>query len=266
MSYRLDAVIGDFERLRSWAEGVAGVVVAPLAQRLGLLPLSTALRGDLPRILRDLSQGGPVAHVQADFWGGDGEQTAALWRAGVQEWGPVHTSEFSGPREDWPINAALARLGVASVGPGAPDYRDLFVEVGLGQGRDEEDWRRAALKAYDAADYDEWHAREQAKRESEERAAAERATYERLPGIPVLLNGKEVITLLGIPQGRTVGAAIRHLQQLHIDRGPQSREEAEAALRVWAAEQGLTPAAAGRVDTTSPRVHSPASDDRYRIQ
>ncbi|MDX2936747.1 hypothetical protein [Streptomyces ipomoeae] len=266
MSYRLDAVVGDFDRLRSWAEGVPGAVVAPLRQRMGLLPLSTALRGDLPRMLGDLSQSGPVAHVQADFWGGEGDQSAALWRAGVQEWGPVHTSEFSGPREDWPINAALARLDVASAGPGAPDYRDLFVEVGLGQGRDEEDWRQAALKAYDAADYDEWHAREQAERESEERAAAERAIHERLPGIPVPLNGKEIITLLGLPQGRTTGAAIRHLQQLHIDRGPQSREEAEAALRTWAAEQGLTLATAGRVDTTSPRVRRPASADRYRSQ
>ncbi|GHE70028.1 hypothetical protein GCM10017771_93940 [Streptomyces capitiformicae] len=80
------------------------------------------------------------------------------------------------------------------------------------------------------------------------------------------LNGKEIITLLGIPQGRTIGAAIRHLQQLHIDRGPQSREEAETALRAWAAQQGLTPAAAGRGNTTSPRVRCPASTDRYRIQ
>ncbi|MFJ8941522.1 hypothetical protein ACIRL0_38420 [Streptomyces sp. NPDC102365] len=153
----------------------------------------------------------------------------------------MHTAEFGGPREDWPINVALARLGVASAGLGAPDYRDLSMEVGLGQGRDEEDWRRAALNAYDAADYDEWHAREQAKRESEERAAAERAIYERLPGTSVPLNGKEIITQLGVPQGRMIGAAIRHLQQLHIDRGPQSREEAEAALRTRAAEQGLTP-------------------------
>lgn len=191
-----------------------------------------------------------MAHVKADFWGGDGDQTAAVWRAGVREWGPVHTSEFSGPREEWPINAALARLGVALAGQGATDYRDLFVEVGLGQGRDEEDWRWAALKALDAADYDDWHAREQAKREFEERAAAERAIYERLPGIPVPLNGKEIITLLGVPQGRTIGAAIRHLQQLHIDHGPQSREQAETALRAWAAEQGLPPAPAGQVDTT----------------
>ncbi|MCH5670640.1 hypothetical protein [Streptomyces gilvus] len=178
--------------------------------------------------------------MRAEFWGGEGDQTAAVWRAGVREWGPAHTSEFSGPREDWPINAALARLGVASAGPDAPDYRDLFVEVGLGEGRDEQDWRRAALRACDAADYDEWHAREQARRESEERAAAERAVHERLPGVPVPLNGKEIITLLGLPQGRTIGAAIRHLQQLHIDRGPQSRAEAEAALRAWATEQGLT--------------------------
>ncbi|SPE99683.1 hypothetical protein [Streptomyces sp. MA5143a] len=102
MSYRLDAAISDFDRMRRWAEGVTGAVVAPLAQRLGLLPLTTGFRADLPRLLRDLSRGGPVTHVEADFWGGDGDQTAALWRAGVREWGPVHTSDFSGPREDWP--------------------------------------------------------------------------------------------------------------------------------------------------------------------
>ncbi|MFD8380224.1 hypothetical protein ACFV2X_17020 [Streptomyces sp. NPDC059679] len=245
MSYRLDAVIGDFDRLRSWAEGVTEAVVAPLAQRLGLMPLPTALRSDLPRILCALSQGGPVAHVKADFWGGDGHQAAALWRAGVQVWGPVQTSEFDGLREDWPINAALARLGVVSADPRAPDCRDLFVEVGLGQGRDEEDWRWAALKAYDAADYDEWYARERAKREYEERAAADRAIHERLPGVPVPLNGKEIIALLGIPQGRTIGAAIRHLQELHLARGPLSRTVAEAALCAWAAERGMPPSTDG---------------------
>lgn len=241
MSYRLDAVVGDFDRLRSWAVAVPGAVVAPLMQRMGLLPLSPALRDDLPGILRDLSKGGPVAHVEADFWGGEGDQTAALWRDGVLDWGPVHASDFSGPRADWPINAALARLGVVGARSGAPEYRDLFVEVGLGRGRDEDDWRRAALTAADAADYDAWQARERARRESEERAAAERAMYERLPGVPVPLNGKDIITLLGLPQGRTIGAAVRHLQQLHIDRGPQTREEAVAALRDWAAERGFSP-------------------------
>ncbi|MGP3987053.1 hypothetical protein [Streptomyces sp. 3N207] len=115
----------------------------------------------------------------------------------------------------------------------------MFLEVGLGRGRDEADWRRAALDAYGVADYDEWCAIEQAKREREARAAAERAVYERLPGVPAALNGKEIMALLGIPQGRTIGAAIRHLQQLHLDRGSLSREEAETELRTWATDHGL---------------------------
>ncbi|WP_416968762.1 hypothetical protein [Streptomyces sp. 4F14] len=235
MSYRLDAVVGDFDRLRTDTRGVPGAVVAPLRQRMGLLPLSPALGEGLPETLRELSRGGPIARLHADFWGGEGEQTASLWRAGAREWGPVHASDFTGPREEWPINAALARLGVTPAGPGSPDHRDLFVEVGLGQGRDEEDWYEAALKAAGSADYDAWHTREQAERAAEERAAAERALRERLSGIPVPLDGKEIIALLGLRQGRAVGAAIRHLQQLHVDRGPQSRAEAEAALILWAA-------------------------------
>ncbi|MEV8626278.1 hypothetical protein [Streptomyces sp. NPDC051079] len=186
MSYRLDAVVGDFDRLRAWAGGAPGAVVAPLGQRLGLLPLSAALRGDLPRVLRELS------------------------------------------------------------GPGAPEHRDLFVEVGLGRGRDEEDWRRAALGAQGVADYDEWCATARVERDSEERAAAERAVRERLRGVPVPLDGKAIMTLLGMPEGRTVGAAIRHLQQLRIDHGPLTREEAASALRAWAAEQGARPSSRRR--------------------
>ncbi|WP_264937578.1 hypothetical protein [Streptomyces sp. A012304] len=120
--------------------------------------------------------------------------------------------------------------------------------------------------AHDAACYDEWHEREQARRESAERAAAERAVHERLPGVPAPLNGKEIITLLGIPQGRTIGAAIRHLQELHIDHGPLSREEAEAALRAWAAEQALPLATAGQGTAAPLPVRSPASADRYRTR
>ncbi|MFF3558090.1 hypothetical protein ACFYXL_32300 [Streptomyces tsukubensis] len=251
MSYRLHAAVSDFDRLRLRTSGMPWAVVAPLAQRMGLLVLPDGLRADLPRTLSDLSQGGPVAQVEADFWGGDGHQTAALWRAGAREWGPVHTAEFDGPRDDWPINAALARLGVTRAAPGAPEYRDLFVEVGLGRGRNEEDWRRAALQAQDAADYDEWYAQTGAQREREERVAAERARYQRLPGVPVALDGREIIALLGIPRGRTVGAAVRVLQELHLERGPLSREEAEAALRAWAAEQG--PGNASKRSTGSPR-------------
>ncbi|MFI9051449.1 hypothetical protein [Streptomyces sp. NPDC053427] len=242
MSYQLDAVIGDFDRLRSRAAGDPEALVAPLHQRMGLMPLTKAHRDELPQTLGRLSQGGPIAHVEADFWAGDGCQTASLWRAGVREWGPAHTSTFTGPQRDWPINAALARLGVAPAGPGAPDHCDLFEVVGLGSGRDEDDWHLAARQADWAADYDEWHARRAAAHEREERAAAERARHERLPDVPVAMDGRDVMDVLGTPPGRTVAAAIRHLQELHLARGPLPRAQAEAALRTWAAEHDPTTA------------------------
>jgi len=43
--------------------------------------------------------------------------------------------------------------------------------------------------------------------------------------------------LLGIPAGPTVGKAWNFLKELRLDRGPLDREEAEAALLEWWAEQ-----------------------------
>jgi len=205
VTYRLDAVVGDFDHLRNCAEAAPDARVAPLKQRMGLLVPPAALGDDLPRALCTLSRGGPLARLEADFWGGDGSQTAALWRDGALEWGPVHTRDFTGRRDDWPINAALARLGVLPAAHGRPEHWDLFAEVGLARARDEQDWRRAALEAYDAADYAEWYANEQARREREARHAAERDRCTRLPGVPTTLDGKEIMALLGVPPGRTVG-------------------------------------------------------------
>ncbi|WP_234021683.1 hypothetical protein [Streptomyces sp. 351MFTsu5.1] len=92
--------------------------------------LSPALEGTLDC----WSGGGPIAYVEADFHGGDGHQTAAVWQTGSKVWGPARTRDFSGPREDWPINSALALLDVV---PGqVADHHDLFLEVGLGQEQD----------------------------------------------------------------------------------------------------------------------------------
>ena len=46
--------------------------------------------------------------------------------------------------------------------------------------------------------------------------------------------------ILGIPPGPLVGQAWQHLLELRLDRGPLARDEAEAELRRWAAENGLT--------------------------
>ncbi|MGQ0776451.1 MAG: CCA tRNA nucleotidyltransferase [Pseudonocardiales bacterium] len=53
------------------------------------------------------------------------------------------------------------------------------------------------------------------------------------------LDGNAIMELLGLEPGPLVGQAWRHLKELRLDRGPLTRDEAEAELRRWAAEQGL---------------------------
>ena len=50
------------------------------------------------------------------------------------------------------------------------------------------------------------------------------------------LDGNAIMELLGLPPGPDVGRAWRYLKELRLDRGPLSREEAEAELRRWAQE------------------------------
>lgn len=53
------------------------------------------------------------------------------------------------------------------------------------------------------------------------------------------LDGNEIMRLLGVPAGPLVGKAWKHLKDLRLDRGPLTREQAEAELIRWAAEQGI---------------------------
>lgn len=53
------------------------------------------------------------------------------------------------------------------------------------------------------------------------------------------LDGNEIMALLGIPPGPAVGKAWRHLKELRLDRGPLSRQEAEAELFAWARAEGI---------------------------
>ncbi|MCX4096508.1 CCA tRNA nucleotidyltransferase [Nocardia sp. alder85J] len=47
------------------------------------------------------------------------------------------------------------------------------------------------------------------------------------------LDGNDIMELLGLEPGPQVGRAWRYLKELRLDRGPLSRDEAEAALREW---------------------------------
>jgi poly(A) polymerase len=55
------------------------------------------------------------------------------------------------------------------------------------------------------------------------------------------LDGNAIMELLGVPPGPIVGAAWRYLKDLRLDRGPLSREEAEAELLRWARNEGHLP-------------------------
>ncbi|MBS9374575.1 CCA tRNA nucleotidyltransferase [Rhodococcus sp. B50] len=82
------------------------------------------------------------------------------------------------------------------------------------------------------------------------RAAALRATYdgleerieriaaeEDLAKVRPDLDGNAIMELLGIPAGPAVGKAWTFLKELRLDRGPLERDEAEAALLEWWAQQ-----------------------------
>ena len=67
------------------------------------------------------------------------------------------------------------------------------------------------------------------------------------------LDGNEIMSILRVPPGRTVGLALRHLLDLRIEQGPLGKEQATQELLRWAAAGGLTAPA----DDEEP----PAGDD-----
>jgi hypothetical protein len=94
------------------------------------------LPGGFDRTLARWSTAGPVAYVEAEYFGGVGEQTAAVWADGAMALGPVHLlSGRQFPADGSPVSQALRRLG-AVAGPG----EDEFTAVGLDRHRSGTGW------------------------------------------------------------------------------------------------------------------------------
>ncbi len=81
-------------------------------------------------------------------------------------------------------------------------------------------------------------ARLQANYDSLEARIAELEAKEDLARVRPDLDGNAIMELLGIPAGPKVGEAWNYLKELRLDRGPLSREEAEAELMAWWNEKG----------------------------
>lgn len=154
MGYALQAVIAGNELLRAASREVPAALVAPLRQGLALMPMTDEvfdavtdgseeaalgfwrLPGGFDKMLAQWSAAGPVAYVESEYFGGAGEQRAAVWADGALTLGPLEDpakKRFS--RAVSPISQALQRLGArASLGG------DEFEAVGLDRHRSNEAW------------------------------------------------------------------------------------------------------------------------------
>ena len=74
-----------------------------------------------------------------------------------------------------------------------------------------------------------------------ERRIAVLAEQEELQKIRPDLDGEQIMEILGIPPGRAVGAAYKHLLALRMEDGPRSYDEARAALLAWWDDHRDTP-------------------------
>ncbi len=69
----------------------------------------------------------------------------------------------------------------------------------------------------------------------------ELAQREDLDALESPLDGQTVMTVLGLPEGPAVGAAMAHLRRLRIENGPLSSDSAIHALRTWFATVSSSP-------------------------
>ena len=154
MGYELRAVIAGRAVLTVAAAGLEQAIVVPLGQEMALVPMTDVLfdavsdgtaaqemgfwflPGGFERVLSTWSGTGPVAYVEAEYFGGVGTQRAAVWARGALAFGPFAVEEHASvPSEGTPISRALRLLGVV-----ADRGLDEFDTVGLRRHRHLEDW------------------------------------------------------------------------------------------------------------------------------
>ncbi|MEU6226178.1 hypothetical protein [Streptomyces sp. NPDC047042] len=108
------------------------VTVGSAGKTLGFWKLPGGFDGRLA----EWSAAGPVAYVEAEYFGGVGTQRAAVWAEGLLALGPVDTPARGRLfRSISPISQALRQLGaVRALG------EDEFDAVGLARHRDNDGW------------------------------------------------------------------------------------------------------------------------------
>lgn len=154
MGYDLQAIIAREELLRATAQALPEAVIASLDQGLALVPITDAffdrvtggpaaedlgfwrLPAGFERTLAAWSVCGPVAYVEAEFFGGVGWQRAAVWSGGVLALGPLRIDE----KEQFAVGGSPISQALRCLGAIATAKQDEFTAVGLGRHRHRDDW------------------------------------------------------------------------------------------------------------------------------
>ena len=98
-----------------------------------------SLPGGLTQLLEECSRHTPVAYVEAEFFGGTGQQASVVWEQGALAFGPVIDPPETDPPPalgDRAINQALRWMGIR---PDAASI-DEFEAIDLGRHRETDDW------------------------------------------------------------------------------------------------------------------------------
>ena len=155
MAYQLCAMAGRQPVIKA-AGARTGVRAVELGQEIWMLPITRALRtgwvvgampfgqafhflsAEIEAVARQASRSGAIVYLEAEIFGGAGDQAAVAWRDGQVCLGPVTTQGWvqePSNSAQWPFNRALRELGVAR-----GDAFDEFDAVGLGKYRNTVDW------------------------------------------------------------------------------------------------------------------------------
>ncbi|MBO2011202.1 hypothetical protein [Hymenobacter negativus] len=147
MGYTIRALVGSATDLLPFTSAYPQAVCVALGSGLSLIPLTDDLFDTLmpgepsedfapfyfltpqleARLLHYIGKA-CIGYLEAEYFGGVGEQAAVLWNEG-------HREMVRGPQYG-AINAVLARLGIQ---PASSDH-DEFDTAGFGQRRHTEDW------------------------------------------------------------------------------------------------------------------------------
>lgn len=150
MACQLRAIIGEAGVLR---QGFSDLPAVSLAHDLALIPIETDAANPVGQFygltepwrerLVAASLSGPIAYIEAEFFGGRGTQSAIAWKDRVVTFGPVHTQTDDGEEEGYTTSNELAINQVLRVfGIESERGRDEFDTVGLGRFRESRDWTR----------------------------------------------------------------------------------------------------------------------------